>query len=107
MKLTQENYKDYVPKKDQELFNALLIDLSILNRLLVDQGDAYRQLYFDIETNHTSYSPERTDPCPDYYGMYTIRYEKNEYETVGDYMTINELDNAMHILSNFVDSKLS
>lgn len=107
MKLNNENYKNYVPEKDQELFEALLIDLSILNRLLADQGDAYRQLYFDIETNHTPYSPERTDPCPDYYGMYTIRFEKNEYETVGDCMTINELDNAMLILSNFVDSKLS
>lgn len=107
MKLTDENYKDYVPKKDQELFGSLLIDLSTLNSILVDQGEAYRKLYFDIETNHTPYSPERTDPCPDYYGMYTIRFEKNKYETVGDYMTINELDNAMLIISNFVESKLS
>ena len=107
MKLNNENYKIYVPENDQELFEALLIDLSILNRLLVDQGDAYRQLYFDIETNHTPYSPERTDPCPDYYGMYTIRFERNSYKIVGDYMTINDLDNAMLILSNFVDSKLS
>lgn len=107
MKLTQENYKSYVPQKNQELFSALLVDLSTLNSILVDNGESYRKLYFDIETNHTSYSPERTDPCPDYYGMYTIRYEKNEYEIVGDYMTINELDSAMLILSNFVESKLS
>ena len=107
MKLDNENYKNYVPKNDQELFRALLIDLTIINRLLVDQGDSYRQLYFDVETNHTPYSPERTDPCPDYYGMYTIRFERNPYETVGDYMTINELDNAIFILSNFIESKLS
>lgn len=107
MKLTDENYKEYVPEADQELFKSLLIDLSITNRILVEQGDSYRQLYYEIETNHTPYSPERTDPCPDYYGLYTIRFIMNPYETVGDYMTINELDNAMLILSNFIDSKLS
>ena len=103
MKLTQENYKDYVPKKDQNLFDALLMDLLILNRLLVDQGDAYRQLYFDIETNHTSYSPERTDPCPDYYGTFTLRFENDPSEKIGPNMDLDDLDTMICGLYNFVE----
>ena len=107
MRLTNENFKEYVPKEDQNLFESLLIDLMELNQVLEDQGEKYRQLYFSIETEHTEYSPEWTDPCPDYYGMYSICFENNPYEIVGDYMTIDALDDAMLILCNFVETKLS
>lgn len=105
MKVTIDNFKGIIPVKDQPLCEALLIDLMELNQLLEDKDEAYRKLYIDYEVNHTEYSAERVDPCPDYYGMFSLRFEKDSYETVGDYMTIVELDNIMCALINFVEFK--
>ena len=101
-----ENYEQYVPKKDWQLMHGLLIDLEELNQELINNNEEYRQLYIDIQIEHNEYSVERTDPCPDYYGFYTLRFKKNEYETVGNEMTIEELDNALLILINFQEFKL-
>lgn len=107
MKITIDNYKKIIPKKDQSLMYGLLLDLEELNQELEDLQEPYRKLYIDYITEHTGYSPERTDPCPDYYGMYTLRFEKNQYEKIGTEMTIDELDSALCILINFVEFKLS
>lgn len=105
MKVTIENFKDI--ENNQGLLESLLIDLEELNQLLEDKDEAYRKLYIDYQDYHNEYSPERTDPCPDYYGLFSLRFEKNPYETVGDMMTLEELDNALFILINFVEFKLS
>lgn len=107
MKVTIDNFKGIILVKDQPLCEALLHDLIELNQLLDDKDEGYRKLYIDYELNHTEYSSERIDPCPDYYGMFSLRFEKNPYETVGDYMTIAELDNIMCALINFTEFKLS
>ena len=105
MKVTRENFKDI--KNNRGLLESLLIDLEELNQLLEDKGEAYRKLYIDYQDYHNEYSPERTDPCPDYYGLFSLRFEKYPYETVGDMMTIEELDNALFVLINFIEFKLS
>ena len=107
MKVTIDNYKKIIPKENQSLMFGLLIDLEELNTELDDIQESYRKLYIDYITEHTEYSPERTDPCPDYYGMYKLVFEKNPYENVGTEMTIEELDSALCILINFVEFKLS
>ena len=107
MKVTLDNYKDLIPKDNQLLMHALLEDLNELNTELENLQEPYRKLYIDYITEHTEYSTERTDPCPDYYGMYRLRFEKNSYETVGLEMTIKELDNALCVLINFTEFKLS
>ena len=107
MIVTWENYKDIIPEKNQGLIESLLIDLLELNTELENIQEPYRKLYIDYITEHTEYSPERTDPCPDFYGMYRLVFEKNPYESVGNEMTIDELDSAMCILINFVEFKLS
>lgn len=107
MKVTFENYKDIIPEKDQNLIEALLCDLLELNTELENIQEPYRKLYIDYITDHTEYSPERTDPCPDFFGMYRLVFEKNSYESVGAEMTIDELDSAMCILINFIEFKLS
>ena len=119
MKVTRENFKDIKDFKDfdwkiskyiennQSLLEALLIDLEELNQLLEDKGEAYRKLYIDYEDGHTEYSPERIDPCPDYYGLFSVRFEKNPYETVGNMMNIEELDTVLCALVNFTEFKLS
>ncbi len=107
MRVTFENYKDIIPKNNHSLIESLLIDLFELNTELETIQEPYRKLYIDYIIEHTKYSPERTDPCPDYYGMYKLVFEKNPYENVGTEMTIEELDSALCILINFVEFKLS
>lgn len=105
MKLTLNNYKEFVPEKDQELMYNLLIDVNELNDLLDKQGQYYRKLYIDIETHHTEYSPERVDPCPDFYGCYRLHPISDPYNSVGDIMDIDTLDNTLCALIMFLEIK--
>ena len=114
MKVTVDNIKDidYIYnycniETDRKLLKSLLDDIKELNQLLVDNNESYRQVYIDYENSHTEYSPERTDPCPDYYGLFTLRFIKNPCETIGEPMTLKELDSAICLLINFTEFKLS
>ena len=110
MKVTQENIKEikYVynwnsSDSAQNYLKSLLIDLLELNNELDNRGESHKKLYIDYEDKHTEYSPERTDPCPDYYGLFTLRFENKPYETVGGIMDLNELDTVLCALVNFVE----
>lgn len=113
MKVTIDNIKNikyidgYALDYGKRHLKAILKDVDELNDLLKDKGESYRQIYINYEDEHTKYSPERVDPCPDYYGMFTLRFEKNQYETIGEVMSLDELDNAICILINFTEFKLS
>ncbi len=112
MKVTIDNVKNikyiydfYNIENGQNLLKSLLIDLAELNNMLIENHLEYKQLYIDYIDEHTEYSPERTDPCPDFYGMFTLRFESNQHEKVGDIVTLNELDNIIFSLVNFVEFK--
>ena len=96
MKITKKNYKDIVPEHEQELINSLLEDLGDINKY--HKKD---KLYIDWQDYHDEYSCERTDPCPDFYGYYRIKFENLPYESVGDVMTIDELDSALCVLFSY------
>ena len=98
MKITIENHIEHIPSKDLLLFVSLLKDLEELNEMVDDN----QKMFIDYNLEHTEWSAERTDPCPDYYGMYSLRFENNPIEMIGDFMTIDELDNALFILNDFV-----
>ena len=85
MRLTEGNFRNIIPVEEQLLFDSLLDDLDDINK--------YTEyiLYVDWQDYHDEYSCERTDPCPDYYGYYTLRFENKPNETVGTVMTIQEL----------------
>ena len=87
------------------IIESLLIDIAELNQILEDKHESYRKIYIDYEDKHTEYSVERTDPCPDYYGLFTLRFETNPYRTIGDIMTLNELDGVICALYNFIEFK--
>ena len=74
MKVTRENFKCI--ENNQSLLESLLIDLEELNQLLEDKDESYRKLYIDYQDYHNEYAPEQTDPCPDYYGLFSLRFEK-------------------------------
>lgn len=95
MKVTKKNYKQFVPKDEHPLLSALFQDLEDVNQYTEDN------LYIDWQDYHDEYSAERTDPCPDYYGTYTLRFEKKPNDNIGGHMTIDELDTAICILFNY------
>lgn len=99
MKITIDNHIENLPNKDILLYVALQNDLNEINEHL-DEG---KKLYIDYNLEHTEWPEERTDPCPDYYGFYSLRLEKEPYEMIGDYMTIEDLDYSIFILSDFLD----
>lgn len=97
MKITNNNI-DNLPISDHEkgLLKVLLINLASIN------SKSKQELYIDWQDYHTEYSPEWTDPCPDYYGTYTIRAINNPYESLGVEMTLDDLDTALCLLYNYV-----
>lgn len=78
------------------LLRSLLDDLEIINL----QNNIHIELH-QVD-KHTEWSPERTDPCPDYYGMYYL-YIPETGDTIGDYMYIDDLNEIMCALSEFSD----
>lgn len=95
MKVTNETiYK--LPEKEQDLVKALLIDIKEINDIKVKP-----EIYLDWIDQHTEWSPERTDPCPDYYGYYTLR-SKITKEMIGIEMTIEDLDMVLCALYNYI-----
>ena len=114
MKVTKENIKDikYIAnyfnvETGKNILESLLIDLLELNTELENNGEKHRQLYIDYIDEYTEYSPERTDPCPDLYGYFYLKFEKNPYMNVGDVMDLNELDTVLCALINFEEARLS
>ncbi len=91
MKLTLDNYKGILDNvSDERLLGALLTDLYEYNT----NGNFPHELEIHYITEHTTWSPERVDPCPDYYGTFVIRWEGYP-ETINDYLSLKELDDHM------------
>lgn len=74
------------------LLKSLLFDLNQIN-----QTGKFPELGIEYIEEHTDYSPERVDPCPDYYGMYRL-FKVKTGDTVGEPMTLNDLDFVLCIL---------
>lgn len=94
MRIIDDNI-NYIPEKERSLIKALLIDLSEINSF------SNKQLYIDWQDYHNEYSPERVDPCPDYYGYYTLR-DKNNNNMIGIEMDIDTLDTVLCTLFNYI-----
>ena len=93
-----EDKIDTLPISDYEkgLLSALLQDLEEINHNLPLHSPNLELEWIDT---HTEYSPERVDPCPDYYGMYRV-WRGDDY--IGVEMDLDTLDSALCLLYNFV-----
>ena len=93
-----EDKIDTLPISDYEkgLLSALLQDLEEINHNLPLHSPNLELEWIDT---HTEYSPERVDPCPDYYGYYRL-WQGNK--TLGIEMDLDTLDSALCLLYNFV-----
>ncbi len=113
MKVTTKNIKDInffagnnnKPEYCQIRLEGLLIDLTTLNKLLIEKDEEYRVLYIDYINEHTEYSPERTDPCPDFYGMFRLIFENDPTNNVAGEMDIDQLDMVLFALVEFEENR--
>ncbi len=97
MKITKDNIED-LPIKDGNklLLKALLKDVDEIN------NKSKKKIYIDWQDWHNEYSPERVDPCPDFYGFYTIRRESDD-DLIGVEMTIDTLDYSLCMLCDYLE----
>lgn len=106
MKITIDNLEEAKKINDKiniSYLESLYIDLMELNNELENQNLNHKKLYIDIQDYHNEYSPERTDPCPDYYGMFSLRFEKNEMK-IGEYIkNLEDLDSILFTLIEFME----
>lgn len=101
MKVEETNIKDIpISGNERGLLKVLLSDLEEINNKIPEK------LYIDWQEFHNEWSPERTDPCPDYYGYYTLRLEKDPYENIGVEMTLDDLDSSLCLLIEFVNLEI-
>ena len=116
IKLTKDNIKDVeysvgcVSMEDlPQLLNSLLDELNGINDMTIDiHGDKASLLSIAWENEHTEYSPERTDPCPDYYGFFYIIKDGvtiggASTANIGGAMSIDQLEEAICLLDDFVE----
>ena len=97
MKVTEKTV-ELLPIRDQKLVSALLQDVDEINH----NASCFKfDIYIDWIDEHTEYSPERTDPCPDFYGMYRIRRSDN-HDVLGVEMDLDTLDTALCLLHNYL-----
>jgi len=97
MKITKDNIEN-LPIKDGNklLLKALLQDVDEINH------KSKKKIYIDWQDFHNEYSPEWTEPCPDFYGSYTIRRESDD-DLIGVEMTIDTLDYSLCMLYDYLE----
>lgn len=92
----RETNIDKVPEKEQHLLWGILVyDLKDLNKLSSSEMEIHWQDW------HNECSPERTEPCPDFYGYYTLRF-KNSDKVIGVEMTLDELNISICLLIEYL-----
>ena len=92
---------DLLPDNERQLVISLLDEIKEINKEVNNHRNYFYHLEVDWQDYHNEYSPERVDPCPDYYGYYSLIEGK---KVIGDKMTIEELDNAIFIIKEFIES---
>ena len=108
MKITIDNLQEAKKINDKisiYYLESLCIDLMELNNELENCNLYHKRIYLDIQDYHNEYSPERTDPCPDYYGMFSLRFENDNY-MIGDFIgRLDELDTILFTLVEFFNHR--
>ena len=90
--------------KDNPYQKSLIEEVDEINALIKRYSGAFYEgaeigLYLDNE--HTDYSPERTDPCPDYYGSFQLRW--NNGESICDKtFVLKDIDDYLYVINNLL-----
>lgn len=92
--------RDYY--KSVTYLKALLEVISDINDKLHDLGLDYMQIRLEWEDQHSEYSPERVDPCPDYYGTYCLRRMNGHNDRIGENCSLEDIDEILLVLYDFI-----
>lgn len=85
MRITRENAdKYYKSSADRDYVNALMDDIEEINEM------TGLDFFIDFQDYHDEYSPERTDPCPDYFGF--VRLKESHAPTEESLSVVSTLD---------------
>lgn len=99
MKVTKDNLDIIEDKDERNLVKLLLEELEAgINSRLSD----HQKIYITYDLEHTDYSPEWTEPMPDFYHTYAICSDALDY-TLADGLRIHELDSAICCLDSLHD----
>lgn len=100
MNITKKNIDTIdIDEKTREMLRADLEDIYGIN------AKSGKRFFISRQDFHDEYSPERTDPCPDYYGYFTIREWSRPYEVIGPQCaTEDELEDVIMTISNTIDA---
>ena len=79
MKLTKDNIAKI--NVSDEVKKSLILDLTDIDEINTISG---KDFYINWQDYHDEYSPERTDPCPDYYGYFSIRELGSPFDNIGE-----------------------
>lgn len=78
MIVTTNNIKDLnISESEKKFLHTDLMDIEEINSI------TGKEFFIHYQDWHDEYSPERTDPCPDYYGCFSIREKDNPHEDIG------------------------
>lgn len=99
MRLNKQNIVNLpINQQNRDSLSGLLTEVDdINNRLYPFSG---KKITVDFQDYHNEYSPERVDPCPDYFGYYRI-YLGNEQ--ISPELTLSELDDHICTLLSFLE----
>lgn len=106
MKLTEHNL-NLLPKSESVIVESLLKDLDSANNKVADA-----KLFIDWQDFHDTYSPERVDPCPDYYGCYRLMTENEKlYKekfgyvdcTLSERLPLADFESVLYAITELID----
>lgn len=102
MRITKENLNDI--EVSEEIRQHLKWDLDDIREInLICKEELF---YLDWQEFHNEYSCERTDPCPDYYGYFSIR-RVSDNDLIGlECATEDELQTSICVLSDTCETLL-
>ena len=93
-------------EEQTKLLLSLVKEARDINSILTNfPGQDMKTISIYWENEHTEYSPERTDPCPDNYGFFYIMMN-GVNQTIGDAMSIDQLDESLSLLYDFVEMQI-
>ena len=100
MRITEENIdRNYESLDDRDYVRALMKDIAEINEV------TGLDFFIDFQDYHDEYSPERTDPCPDYFGFVRLKEaHMPPGESLGGVVTLDELDTLIYTVHSMSEN---
>lgn len=90
-----------IPDNEKNIIHALYCDILELNNIIENNLGEDKCLHLHYQDWHDEYSEERVDPCPDYYGTYSLINDNGD--RIGINMDIDTLDTVLCSLTDLME----